>query len=164
MSIIVERTDMRNEKGQFIKGVRSHPETEFKPGQHWREHKPFWDKAWLQTEYTDKQRSAGEIAAEFGTTESAILFWLRKHGIPRRTISEARDVKRWGASREGNPMYGKRGPESPSWKGGSTPERQSLYSSLEWTDAVETVWQRDRGLASGVVERIVWVPRCMFTI
>ena len=42
-------------------------------------------------------RIGDEIASEFGVTENAIvLHWMDKHGIPRRTISEARDVKHWG--------------------------------------------------------------------
>jgi thymidylate synthase (FAD) len=29
------------------------------------------------------------------------------------------------------------------WKGGLTPERQALYASPEWVDAVKMVWARD---------------------
>jgi 5-methylcytosine-specific restriction endonuclease McrA len=43
----------------------------------------------------------------------------------------------------GSYMKGKRGPETPSWKGGVTPERQSFYSSKEWRDASKAVWRRD---------------------
>lgn len=42
-----------------------------------------------------------------------------------------------------NHWYGKSGENSPNWKGGVTPERQSLYASDEWTEAVKAVWQRD---------------------
>jgi len=35
------------------------------------------------------------------------------------------------------------GQKPASWKGGVTPERQALYSSQEWTDAVKAVWARD---------------------
>jgi len=31
----------------------------------------------------------------------------------------------------------------PNWKGGATPERQALYSTEEWADAVKAVWARD---------------------
>lgn len=40
-------------------------------------------------------------------------------------------------------LYGKRGPESPFWKGGVTPERQSLYRSRKWINVVKDVWARD---------------------
>jgi 5-methylcytosine-specific restriction endonuclease McrA len=43
-------------------------------------------------------------------------------------------------------LKGKRGAETPNWKGGVTPERQALYSSPEWTEAVKAVWQRDKAI------------------
>lgn len=48
----------------------------------------------------------------------------------------------WGKNNE--PYWrGKTGQEHPSFKGGLTPERQSVYSSQEWVDAVKAVWARD---------------------
>ena len=41
---------VRDNKGRFVKGVRSSPNTEFKKGQHWREPKPYWEKEWLYNE------------------------------------------------------------------------------------------------------------------
>lgn len=133
---------MRDEMGRFTKGYRASPSTEFQKGQHWRPQRPYWDKEWLETEYASG-RSANDIAQEFGITEAAILFWLRKHGIPRRTMSEIRAETYWGSSGPDNPMYGKRGPEASNWKGGCTPERQAFYSSKEWAQACQTVWKRD---------------------
>jgi hypothetical protein len=69
---------MRNEKGQFVKGFRSSPKTEFKKGEHWRDYKPFWNKDWLYAEYIIKEKSALEIANDFNITDTAILFWLHK--------------------------------------------------------------------------------------
>lgn len=43
-------------------------------------------------------------------------------------------------------LKGKRGDETPSWKGGVTPERQSVYSSQEWKNAVRVVWRRDNAI------------------
>lgn len=34
------------------------------------------------------------------------------------------------------------GVHSPAWKGGVTPERQTIYSSPEWREAVKKVWKR----------------------
>ena len=138
--------DMKNSKGQFTKGNRANPETEFKPGQHWRKKKPYWDRAWLFVEYADKKRSAAEIAADWGVTENAILFWLKKHDIPTRTMVEIRTEKHWGSEGESNGMYGRTGEESPQWKGGVTPKRQAFYSSREWSDAIKIVWERDEGI------------------
>jgi len=49
----------------------------------------------------------------------------------------------WGKSNE--PYWrGKTGEQHPSYKGGLTPERQSVYSSTEWVEAVKAVWSRDK--------------------
>lgn len=134
----------RGNDGRFLKGMRYHPETEFKKGEHWREHKPYWEKGWIENEYINKSRSAPEIAADFGVTDAAIFFWIRKHGIPRRSISEARKVKKWGTpTGDKNPMYGRTGSKNPRWKGGCSPERQSFYSSSEWVSIVPQVWEKD---------------------
>ena len=134
---------MPDAKGRIQKGEHLSPATEFKPGQHWRKRKPYWDREWLREKYEDKQRSAADIASEFGVTENAILFWLHKHSIPRRTMSGVRAIKHWGVTGEENPMYGRRGSDNPNWKGGITPDRQALYSSETWAQAVSFVWRRD---------------------
>jgi 5-methylcytosine-specific restriction endonuclease McrA len=121
----------RNKRGQFL------------PGTHWRTAQPFRDAAWLRREYVDQGRSTGDIATQFGVTDAAVLFWLRKHGIPRRDISAARGLKRWGASGSDNPMWNKRGELNPRWLGGVTPQRQSFYTSQAWKDACSFVWKRD---------------------
>lgn len=130
-------------KGQFQKGHHYSPETEFKEGDHWREEKPFWNEEWLKEEYHNKDRSAKGIAEQFDVTEGAILYWLKKLDIPRKTMSEIRERKHWGASGEDNPMYGATGDDNPNWKGGVTPERQAFYQSKEWADACQEVWKRD---------------------
>lgn len=122
----------RNNRGQFL------------PGTHWRKEQPFRDRAWLLREYVEHGRSTGDIARQFGVTDAAVLFWLRKHGIPRRDVSAARALKHWGASGSDNPMWNKRGELNPRWLGGVTPQRQAFYTSQEWKDACSFVWKRDR--------------------
>jgi len=107
---------------------------------------PYHNEEWLRSEYVDNQRSTGEIAEQFGVTEANIIHFLKLYGIERRTMSEARAVKHWGLSGEENPMFGKKGALSSNWRGGSTPERQAVYSSIEWADAVKAVWKRDKGV------------------
>ena len=136
---------MRNQNGTFKKGYRPSPDTEFKPGQHWRNPKPYWNEEWLRREYIDNGRSASEIAAQFGCRDNNILYFLDKFNIPRRTISEVRAIKYWEVSGPDNPMYGRTGAASSNWRGGITPERQLLYSSREWATAVYQVWERDAG-------------------
>jgi len=121
---------MRNSKGQFVKG------------EHWRQPQPFWDKDWLFNEYSNKCLSAKEIASEFNVTENAILFWLDKHQIKTRTMSEIRSRKYWGISGEKNGMFGRIKDSNPNWKGGISQERQSFYSSLEWKSIVPLVYEK----------------------
>lgn len=125
---------MRKLNGQFLKG------------HHWRKPKPFREKNWLIENYVTNNRSAGDIAKEFGTTDSAILFWLKKHNISRRTISEARKIKHWGLFGSDNPMWNKKGELNPMWKGGITPQRQAFYTSIAWKKACSFVWKRDNAV------------------
>ena len=122
---------MRNNKGQFKKGT------------HWRERRPWWDKKWLNNQYTICKRSASDIAKDGNVGETAILYWLVKHDIPRRTMKEIRSHKHWGLSGADNPMWNKYGDLNPRWLGGITPERQSFYQSQEWKTACSFVWKRD---------------------
>jgi len=116
---------------------------QFEPGTHWREDQPFRHKEWLEREYTEQGRSTGDIAQQFGVTDAAIIFWLKKHAIPRRSIAEARALKYWGASGADNPMWNKRGELNPRWLGGVTPQRQEFYTSRAWKEACSFVWKRD---------------------
>lgn len=77
---------MHAANGRFVKGT------------HWRPAAPHWSADWLREQYVGLMRSTGDIAAEALTTDAAILYWLRKHGIPRRTIAQARGAKHWGAA------------------------------------------------------------------
>ncbi|HPD58296.1 MAG TPA: hypothetical protein PKW17_13720, partial [Smithellaceae bacterium] len=78
----------------------------FKKGHHWRPPQNFRNKKWLIENYINKKRSMGEIASEFNVTEAAIRFWMVRYKIPRRNVSEARKLKKWGLSGKKNGMYG----------------------------------------------------------
>lgn len=116
---------------------------QFEKGAHWRPKKAYYSREWCEQEYGALGRSAADIAGQFGVTESAVLFWLRKHGISRRSIREARVVKAWGAHGPDNPMWNMRGELNPRWQGGVTTERQAFYTSRAWKDACSAVWRRD---------------------
>jgi len=137
---------MRNKKGQFIKGAHGSKDTEFKKGNHWRNPKPYWEKDWLIEQYCAFQKSAQEIAKEQDCSIGVIYHFLRRHGIQKRTTSEARAIKYWGSRGEENGMYGRTGEDSSNWKGGITPERQSFYSSELWKKTKRSVWKRDGGI------------------
>jgi len=134
---------MRNAKGQFLKGYSSSPLTQFQKGTHWRERKPWWDRAWLANLYEISGMSAMEIAQAHGTTAHNILYWLGKHQIPRRSMKEIRAIKHWGQVGPLNPMYGRRGILNANWQGGLTPIRQAIYCKSEMRQAMQAVRKRD---------------------
>lgn len=115
----------------------------FAKGTHWRPRKPHWDHAWLEREYIENGLSAADIAKGSGCTENNIQFWLAKHGIPRRSVSEARARKCWGASGSANPMFGKVGAANPRYVDGSSPERQRLYVQGIGKEFLRAVYSRD---------------------
>lgn len=104
----------RSESGRFLPGISYSPKTQFKKGQHWRKPQRFREKEYLISRYVERKHSASDIAADFGVTETAIFFWLKKHGIKRRSISEARKHKKWKVSGKRNGMFGRTGSRSPS--------------------------------------------------
>lgn len=133
----------RDKKGRFLKGYHYNKQTEFKKGCHWRSYKSYWDKDWLYTEYIIKKRSAADISKDFDCNDSNILYFLKKHKILTRIVSEAREVKHWGSSGKDNPMWGKNGKDNPNWKGGISQERQLFYESRQWKKVCSDVWTRD---------------------
>jgi 5-methylcytosine-specific restriction endonuclease McrA len=124
-------TSRRNASGQFSKGS------------HWRTPKPHWQRQWLIDEYVIKARSTTEIAHEMGCTENNIQFWLKKHGIPARTVSQARSVKHWGACGAANAMHGRTGHLNPRYVDGSSPERQRLYAQSLGREFLKRIYARD---------------------
>jgi hypothetical protein len=119
------------------------PNGRFQKGQHWRPAQPHWSADWLRAEYETKQRSTGEIASEIGITDAAVIYWLRKHGIARRTVAQARAIKHWGAVGEQNPMHGKTGAANPRYVDGSSPERQRMYAQGGGRKFIRAVLKRD---------------------
>lgn len=115
----------------------------FLPGTHWRPKALHWDPAWLREQYQVRGRSSVEIAEEAGTTDAAIIYWLRRHGIPRRTAAQVRAIKHWGASGQANPMYGKTGKANPRYVDGSSPERQRMYARGAGKAFIRAVLERD---------------------
>jgi len=122
----------RKGNGQFLKG------------EHWRTPQAFRRKDWLIEHYVKQSLSTGDIAKMFNVTKGAITFWLRRHDIPRRSTSEARKVKHWGAMGKDNPMFGKTGEMNPNWKGGVSPKRNRVYSRHNWKTIYSKVLERDK--------------------
>ena len=123
----------RNGNGQFVKGSN------------YRKAQPYWDRDYLYDLYINKELSSADIAIKFNVTDGNILYWLRKHGIHRRTIAEARDVKYWGSPGDTNGMSGRFESLNPNYKGGITPLRQAVYANAEWKALSSSVLKRANG-------------------
>ena len=64
--------------------------------------KKYRDENWLYAEYWKNERSAPNMAKECGVTKRVVHYWMRKHGIPLRTVSEAKRGRLhhfWGKKR-----------------------------------------------------------------
>lgn len=134
------KSSWKNSRG----GVSSRESNgQFKRGTHWRKPQRFREREYLEGEYVTKKRSASEIAADFGVTTEAVIFWLRKNQIPRRTVSQARAIKKWGLSGAANGMHGRCGAKNPRWIDGSSPLRQTMYSRCFWKELAKAVYKRD---------------------
>ena len=51
------------------------------------------DKVYLEEKYIREKCSVAEIAVEFGCSQNKVTYWIQKHGIKKRTISEAQYIK-----------------------------------------------------------------------
>lgn len=69
----------------------------------------------------------------------------RKHTRKtRKKISVAKKGKHYPALQgRNNGMYGRRGVKHPNWRGGHTPKRAQIYSSIEWRRLIRIVEKRD---------------------
>jgi hypothetical protein len=128
-------------------------------------------REWLMTEYVERGLDCVAIGRALGRDPKTIWAWMRHYGIPtrprghdtsrlcrdgssfrgKRHTPETRERLRAMALADGRvpfdpavgpPYRGKRGAETPNWKGGVTPERQAFYGSPEWKRACRIVWHR----------------------
>lgn len=141
---------LRDFKGRFVKGKHNSPATEFKKGQHWRNKKPYWDYEWLYNEYIIKGKSSSDIGKENNCRDNNILYFLKKHKIKTRNISEARKLKYWGQKGRNNPMFNRRNKLNPNWKGGLTnDERILLLAKIEGKEWRKSIFNRDKWICLG---------------
>lgn len=107
-------------------------------------------------------KSLAEVGKEFGVTQVAIMYFLRKCGVERRSLSEANRLHRQtpeARTKQAERMKGKvlhrrggkagrkvpaiRGAGNPQWKGGVTPEHFLIRNSFEYKEWREAVFTRD---------------------
>lgn len=130
-------------------------------------------KEWLISEYSNKGKSANQIAREIGRDPKRVWEWIKSYGIETRSrgtdygqnfkqgcvsaflgMKHSKETKQKIREKrlyDGHVPYLKdgihwlkhEGAISPNWKGGISPERQSFYSSIEWIESVKKIWKRD---------------------
>ncbi|MBP6924174.1 MAG: hypothetical protein KBB78_01255 [Candidatus Pacebacteria bacterium] len=69
-------------------------------------------KDYLEQKYIKKLFSVSVIAKELNCSESKVTYWIQKHGLKKRTISEAQYVKR---NPEGDPFIFKSPQTEGEW-------------------------------------------------
>ena len=132
-------------------------------------------KEWLIDQYITHGKDANQIGREIGRDGKSVWNWLAMYEIPRRArghdtshlpkdgrtfrgknhSDETRKKLSEQAKIDGRVPWGKNNPHPlkggnpenhPCFKGGLTPERQAVYSSREWIEAVKLVWARDNAI------------------
>jgi len=129
-------------------------------------------KEWLYEQYVTLGKTAAQIGNMVKRNSKSVWNWLKDFNIPTRPrgsyipnhfkkgfasrlgikhLDSTKQKIRQARIRDGHVPYlkngvhhlkGKRGADTPNWKGGITPERQSFYASDEWKSACKIVWQR----------------------
>lgn len=132
-------------------------------------------KEWLYSEYIINKKSANQIAKEIKKDAKRVWEWIINYNIPtrprgtdygqafkkghkicvgRKISDKHKTLLKELRLKDKHVPYLKNGIHwlhhpgaiSPNYKGGVTPERQSVYSSLEWIEAVKKVWKRDNAV------------------
>ncbi len=126
---------------------------------------------WLRQKYHVEKLDCTQISKLVGRDSKSVWNWLKGSGIETRkrgtTCNFKGHVGYWNGRKHseetkkkqsaiakaqgrvpyrpeiGSYMKGRKGSDTPNWKGGITPERQAVYYSLEWSNAVKAVWKRD---------------------
>lgn len=131
-----------------------------------------YTKEWLIDQYFNKGKTCNDIAKDIGRDSKRVWEWFKQYGIQvnkrgtnyeknllldgsaflgKKHKEETKEKIRQARIKDGHVPYLKNGvhwlkhegAKSPMWKGGISPERQKVYSSLEWCEAVKGVWKRD---------------------
>jgi hypothetical protein len=127
-------------------------------------------KDWLIYQYFTLNKTCNDIAREQKRDPKSVWNWFKSYGIKihkrgtydkphfklGRNVSRpqsdvTKEKIRQARLIDGHVPYLKDGihwlkhPDaiSPAYRGGITPERQSIYSSIEWINCVKEVWIRD---------------------
>lgn len=108
-----------------------------------RDPKSVW--TWIKNAGIETRRRGLASGHKFKTGDKSPFLGRRHTDATRRKLSAIAklDGRVPYDPAVGSYMKGRKGVDSPSWKGGLTPARQAFYSTLEWRNCVKAVWHRD---------------------
>lgn len=98
---------------------------------HYRKNFLYKSKEWLSSEY-QSGKTLSQIAKQFGVAVSAVRKFAVKFGIEIRAHGDT--LKLLGSMK---------GSKNPAWNGGTTPERQRAYKTVDWIQLVKYIYKRD---------------------
>lgn len=100
---------------------------------------------WIKLANIPTRKRGSESSNCFKKGETSKFKGMKHTEETKKKLSEIaiKDGRVPGYDHKVNALKGKKGLEVHSWKGGKTPERQKVYSSEEWKNAVINVWHRD---------------------
>lgn len=61
-----------------------------------------FEKEFLEKEYLENRKSVSDISKELNCSQNKVTYWLEKHGIQKRNISESQYLKK---NPKGNPFF-----------------------------------------------------------
>ncbi len=142
-------------------------------GEWQRTQKPV-SREWLVEHYIEKEMNTTQIAHIVRRDPKSVWNWLKDLEIPtrprgssldknlqrgqpagfRHTVETRRKMQEIAKTTGrvpydpaiGSYMKGRYGEAHPGWKGGISPERQDVYASKEWCEAIKVVWARDNAM------------------
>ena len=70
------------------------------------------EKEYLEREYLDRKKSVSQIALKYGCSQNKITYWLDKHSIKKRSISDAVYIK---CNPQGDPFIFNKPRDEQEW-------------------------------------------------
>lgn len=107
-----------------------------------RDPKSVWN--WL-VDFGIERRPRGSDYGQYFQAGAVSAFKGQRHTDATKSLIREARMRDGGVPYLKNGVHhlkGKRGADTPNWRGGVTPERQGFYSTDAWRDACKIVWRR----------------------
>lgn len=98
---------------------------------HYRKDFLYKNKEWLSNQY-QSGKTLSQIAEQFSVSAGVVAKFAKKFAIKTRPHGDTLKL-----------LGNMKGSKNPSWKGGTTPERQRVQKTDEWIQLVRYIYKRD---------------------